>query len=315
MLLQQICNKKYSIYDRDMKIAFTGKGGSGKTTVASLFARIAADDGYKVLAMDADINQHLAAAIGYEGTLRSMGTESDVIKQHLLGTNPYAKVETMHKTMPPGHGSELLQAQSDDWFIREFAVSHQGVWLAGAGEIPEGNVGVRCYHGLNGAVELVLGHLVDRQDDIVLVDMTAGADAFSSSLFTKVDALLLVVEPTQKSIGVYQQFIEHADRYGIPLIIIANKIQDAEDRAFISKFVPGVAAWLPVSGSIRRQERGDGVQAVETDIAQALRGVRDQLLTRPIDWQKREALSHKMHARASSHSQIDPDFSLTEAVL
>jgi len=298
-----------------MRIAFTGKGGSGKTTVASLFARVAAQDGHTVLAMDADINQHLASAVGYTGQLRSMGTESGTIKRHLLGTNPHATVKTMHKTMPPGHGSQLVRVTPDDWFIREFAATHQGVWLAGAGEIPEGNVGVRCYHGLNGAVELVLGHMIDQQQDIVVVDMTAGADAFSSSLFTKVDALMLVVEPTQKSISVYHQFIDHAKRYGIPLVVIANKIQDDEDKAFISQYIPVVSAWLPVSGNVRRQERDGSIQAVEPAIAAALRGVRDDLLAHPIDWQKRESLAHTMHLRASELSQIDPDFSLVQAAL
>jgi CO dehydrogenase maturation factor len=298
-----------------MRIAFTGKGGSGKTTVASLFTRIAAEDGHTVLAMDADINQHLAGAVGYNGQLRSMGTEGGTIKRHLLGTNSHATARTMHKTMPPGHGSQLVRLIPDDWFIREFTSTHHGIWLAGAGEIPEGNVGVRCYHGLNGAVELVLGHMIDRQQDIVVVDMTAGADAFSSSLFTKVDALMLVVEPTQKSISVYHQFIDHAKRYDIPLVVIANKIQDDEDRAFISQYIPRVAAWLPVSGNVRRQERDGGVLDIEAGIATALRGVRDDLLTRPIDWHKRESLARTMHLRASELSQIDPDFSLVKAAL
>jgi len=298
-----------------MRIAFTGKGGSGKTTIASLFARVAAQDGYPVLAFDADINQHLAAAVGYQGTLRSMGTDATVIKRYLLGTNPYASATTMHKTMPPGGGSRLLRVDAHDWLIQEFAAWHDGMWLAGAGEIPEGNVGVRCYHGLNGAVELALGHLVDRQDDIVLVDMTAGADAFSSSLFTKVDALVLIVEPTLKSIGVYEQFVEHAKRYDIPLWVVANKIQDSDDRAFVSEHIPLVAAWLPVSGAVRRQERGAGLQVVDSAMAEALRSVRNELLTHPIDWPRRESLAHMMHLRASAMSQIDPDFSLTAAVL
>ncbi len=298
-----------------MRIAFTGKGGSGKTTVASLFTRIAAEDGHMVLAMDADINQHLAGAVGYTGRLRSMGMENHSIKQYLLGTNHHATVQTMHKTMPPGHGSQLVRLTPDDWFIREFTSTHHGIWLAGAGEIPEGNVGARCYHGLNGAVELVLGHMIDRQQDIVVVDMTAGADAFSSSLFTKVDALMLVVEPTKKSISVYHQFINHAKRYDIPLLVIANKIQDDEDRVFISQYIPRIAAWLPVSGNVRRQERDGGVRDIESGIAAALRGVRDELLARPIDWHKRESLAHTMHLRASELSQIDPNFSLVKAAL
>ncbi|HZA80774.1 MAG TPA: AAA family ATPase, partial [Actinomycetes bacterium] len=49
-----------------MKIAFVGKGGSGKTTLASLLARHLAANGLPVLAIDADINQQLGVALGLE---------------------------------------------------------------------------------------------------------------------------------------------------------------------------------------------------------------------------------------------------------
>ena len=240
-----------------MRIAFTGKGGSGKTTISSLFLRLAAEDGYKVLALDADINQHMAQALGYEGELRSMGMEADSIKDYLRGSNKYIAADAVHKTTPPGTGSRLLKVDKDDWFIKGFAAKHGNMFVAGAGDIPEGNIGVRCYHGLNGAVELVLGHLIDQQDDIVAVDMTAGADAFSSSLFTKVDALVLVVEPTLKSLGVYEQFQKNMADYGVPIVVVGNKIQDDGDKDFILQHVDEVAAWVA---------RCDGVSVVKRRI-------------------------------------------------
>lgn len=296
-----------------MRVAFTGKGGSGKTTVSSLFARTAAAEGLPVLALDADINQHLAAAIGYTNELRSMGTDADVIKRYLKGDNNLVVLEAMHKTTPPGRGSKLLSLSSDDWFIDEYAAMHDGVWLAGAGEIPVGNVGVKCYHGLNGAVELVLGHLIDQQDDIVIVDMTAGADAFSSSLFTKVDALVVVVEPTLKSLSVYDQFQLHAADYGVPVVVVGNKIVDDSDKDFIRRHIEGVDIWLGVSTYVRQMERGITGVAMEDETVRTLRRLRHELLAQPIDWQKREDLSYRMHRRAVSRSQIDPGFSLVKA--
>ena len=295
-----------------MRIAFTGKGGSGKTTLSSLFGRIAADDGHVVLALDADINQHLAETLGYHGEIRSMGTEAEIIKTYLRGDNPLLKGKELHKTTPPGRGSNLLRVSGNDWFIREFAAEHDGMWLAGAGDIPEGNVGIRCYHGLNGAVELVLGHLVDTQEDIVIVDMTAGADAFSSSLFTKVDALVLVVEPTLKSIGVYSQFARLVTDYGVPLIVIGNKITDESDVAFIREHIPSVGLWIKASSYVRDRERGRTDGSIESETVEVLRNLRGQVLKNPIDWQKREELSHRMHRRAVEKPQIDPGFSLAE---
>lgn len=297
-----------------MRVAFTGKGGSGKTTISSLFAQIAASDGYRVLAMDADINQHMASALGHPNTLRSMGTDAESIKSYLRGSNELIDTHGMHKTTPPGTGSSLVRLTPDDWFVEEFAQSvSKNLWVAGAGEIPEGNVGVRCYHGLNGAVELVLGHMLDKQEDIVAVDMTAGADAFSSSLFTKVDVLVLVVEPTLKSLSVYDQFKKHANDYGIPIIIVANKVQDEGDKVFIADRVGQVDSWIGVSAEVRRRERGEKPSDVEANTIEQLRQLRERLLEKPIDWRKREELSYRMHRRAVTRPAIDASFSLERA--
>src|SRR5205807_7960374 len=97
-----------------MRVAFVGKGGSGKTTLAALFARLAARDGAPVMAIDADINQHLGAALGLTETdaaaLPAMGGHLGTIKDYLRGTNPRIRsAETMVKTTPPGAGSRLLR--------------------------------------------------------------------------------------------------------------------------------------------------------------------------------------------------------------
>ena len=111
-----------------MKIAFVGKGGSGKTTLAALFARYAAEQDRPVLAIDADINQHLACAIGMTSgeaaSLPPMGLEIDRIKDHLRGDNPrIASSAAMIKTTPPGRGSRLLTLGCSnpifDHFIRQ----------------------------------------------------------------------------------------------------------------------------------------------------------------------------------------------------
>ena len=304
-----------------MRIAFVGKGGSGKTTTASLFAAYSASLGGRVLALDADINQHLAGALGFKGKLRSMGVEFSEIKTHLRGTNARFSVEEMSKTTPPGHGSEFVTLKEDDWFVKRYTKKAGQIMLAGAGDIPEGNIGVRCYHGLNGAVELVLGHLLDTQEDTIIVDMTAGADAFSSSLFAKVDALVLVVEPTLKSLSVYDQFIPNVKKYDIPLLVVGNKIQDDEDRDFIERKVGILTACLGQSAFIRKRERG-----IRTDILSAESELVSQLhqlllATRSIkrDWSELERRSHILHQKnaddwmgKTATEHIDPTFSLQD---
>lgn len=302
-----------------MRIAFVGKGGSGKTTVSSLYSLWTASKGRTVLAMDADINQHLAQAIGYQAKLPAMGEDLARIKTHLAGTNPRLSPETMHKTTPPGRGSQLVRLAVDDWFMCHYTRQHAGVHLAGAGEIPAENIGVKCYHGLNGAIELVLGHLMDGPDDRVVVDMTAGADAFSSSLFTKVDAIVLVVEPTLKSLSVQAQFAHHLQGYDIPLLVVANKVEDEADLRFITDTVGPVVVSLPPARFVKRRERGEALaldqldEAVQTGLEQL--EVRIGQLRR--DWQALEQRSHAMHRRnaeswmgAAAAEQIDPEFSL-----
>lgn len=304
-----------------MRVAFVGKGGSGKTTMASAFAEFEAMQGKTVLALDADINQHLASALGFTGTLRSLGLEMDLVKEHLRGSNSRFSTDEMRKTTPPGSGSRFVTLDPDDWFLTTFAQKTRQVLVAGAGEIPEGNVGVRCYHGLNGVVELVLGHLLDRQEEVVVVDMTAGADAFSSSLFAKVDVMVLVVEPTLKSLSVYDQFAEHVAHHQLDLLVVANKVQDGADRAFIEDRVGQLAATVGQSPVVRRRERGETDLALDDDedLLAELGKLSVAVTKVQRDWERLERRSHELHTKnadewmgAAAKRHIDTEFSLKE---
>jgi CO dehydrogenase maturation factor len=310
-----------------MRIAFTGKGGSGKTTLCSLFAAHMAHSGHNVLALDADINQHLASALQLEDSLPAMGEHIEDIKRHLAGANARIQPGTMQKTTPPGAGSNLVRIADNDWFISHYTRrATSGVRIGGAGEIPPENIGVKCYHGLNGAIELVLGHLLDTNEDIVLVDMTAGADAFSSSLFTKVDALVLVVEPTLKSLSVYEQFRPHASEYDIPLFVVANKVEDAADLAFIQDRVDSarLVAVCGTSTFVRKRERGEALAIDQLDelTKHELETLYAALQQRvPRDWQQLHQRTVMMHEKVAAswggpelRRQIDPTFSLVDHV-
>lgn len=139
-----------------MRIAFVGKGGSGKTTTAAVFSRYLGASGRRVVAIDADINQHLAQALGHEGApARPLGADLPWLKAHLRGTNPrIASADSMIKTTPPGSGSRLLGLDPADAVLRRCAIRIGDVQLLAAGEFAESDVGVSCYHGKTGAVEL-----------------------------------------------------------------------------------------------------------------------------------------------------------------
>ncbi|MFI6769436.1 ATP-binding protein [Streptomyces sp. NPDC050355] len=225
-----------------MKIAFVGKGGSGKTTLSSLFIRHLAASRIPVIAVDADINQHLGAALGLDETqaaaLPAMGAHLPLIKDYLRGGNPrIPSAASMIKTTPPGEGSRLLRVVEDnpvyDACARTVELDGATVRLMATGPFTESDLGVACYHSKVGAVELCLNHLVDGRTEYVVVDMTAGSDSFASGMFTRFDMTFLVAEPTRKGVAVYRQYKEYARDFGVSLKVVGNKVQSPDDLAYL----------------------------------------------------------------------------------
>jgi CO dehydrogenase maturation factor len=245
-----------------VKIAFVGKGGSGKTTLASLFTGYLADAGRPVLAIDADINQHLAVALGATDeealSLPTLGENMTLIKEYLRGDNPLiADAASMIKTTPPGRGSRLVTPFEANPVTEACFSEVGGVRLAVTGQFEEDDLGVACYHSKVGAAELLLNHMVDDAGEYVVMDMTAGADAFASGLFTRFDVTFLVCEPTLRSVGVYKQYADYARDFGVRLVVIGNKVNDAEDVEFLrAQAGADLVGWMESSRHVRAAERG-----------------------------------------------------------
>lgn len=225
-----------------MKIAFVGKGGSGKTTLSALFIRHLTASGAPVVAVDADINQHLGAALGLDeevsAGLPAMGARLPLIKDYLRGSNQrIASATTMIKTTPPGDGSRLLRVRENnpvyDACARPVELDGGTARLMVTGPFTEADLGVSCYHSKTGAVELCLNHLVDGHSEYVVVDMTAGSDSFASGMFTRFDITFLVAEPTRKGVSVYRQYKDYARDFGVALKVVGNKVQSQDDIDFL----------------------------------------------------------------------------------
>jgi CO dehydrogenase maturation factor len=310
-----------------MKMAFVGKGGSGKTTLAALMARHLAARADKLLAIDADINQHLATALGYTEEeavlLPALGDHMPLIKDYLRGNNPrISSAGAMVKTTPPGHGSRILRVQEPnpvyDMLVREVG----GVRLAVTGPFATEDLGVACYHSKVGAVELLLNHLVDGPREYVVVDMTAGADSFASGLFTRFDVTFLVCEPTLRSVGVYKQYIGYAQDFGVKVHVIGNKIDDQSDVDFLRSHVgDDLLTWIGRSGYVRAAERGAPQGSLERGNQEALETMRAAADSGVKDWVKYTRQAHEFHLRNAQAwanakagedlaAQIDPEFVL-----
>jgi CO dehydrogenase maturation factor len=231
-----------------------------------LFIRHLAAGGAPVVAFDADINQHLGAALGLDETeaaaLPAMGEHLPLIKDYLRGTNPrIASAETMIKTTPPGTGSRLLRVREDnpvyDTCARAVELDGAAVRLMVTGPFSDADLGVACYHSKTGAVELCLNHLVDGPGEYVVVDMTAGSDCFASGMFTRFDITFLVAEPTRKGVSVYRQYKGYARDFGVTLKVVGNKVQGPDDLAFLREEVgDDLLTTVGHSDWVRAMEKG-----------------------------------------------------------
>ncbi|AXK33518.1 ATP-binding protein [Streptomyces armeniacus] len=308
-----------------MRVAFVGKGGSGKTTLSALFARRLARSGAPVVAVDGDINQHLAEALGLgadeEFTAPPLSARLGEIKDHLRGANPLiTSREAMIKTTPPGRGSRLLRLLGDDGIHGTHVQEVCGVPLMVTGEFDESDLGVACYHSKLGAVELYLNHLVDGPGEYVVVDMTAGADAFASGLFTRFDMTFLVAEPTRKGVSVYRQYRDHAREFGIPLAVVGNKVTGEDDLLFLKEHVGGdLLAYCEQSTFVRAREQGRAGGELEPHNAHTLDQLRAALDARTKDWDAFQRHAVEFHLRnaeswanaatgADLATQVDPGF-------
>ena len=277
-----------------MRIACVGKGGSGKTTLSSLLVKKLMATQTPLLAIDADINQHLGAAIGLPedvvDQLPEVGNQLTQLKEILRGKNTLIpSTSAMIKTTLPGPGSHLINLRDDDAVLTKFALrDNQNNYFLRVGGFTQDDLGARCFHAKTGGAELILNHLMDTPDDVVVVDMTAGADAFASGLFTRFDLTVLVVEPTLKSLSVYEQYKAYAADYGVALAVVGNKVEDEEDLAFLEQKCQGdLIGALTKSKWVKRTERGENpsVDELETENMQVLEKVLTTLESQKRCWE------------------------------
>ncbi|KIH98312.1 ATP-binding protein [Streptomonospora alba] len=310
-----------------MKIAFAGKGGSGKTTLSALFTRYLAAAGAEVVAVDADINQNLGAALGLApddlARIPPLGSHLSEIKEILRGSNPrIASADAMIKTTPPGRGSHLLDMTPANPIHRRFGHPAAGATLMVTGPFSTDDLGVACYHSKVGAAEMYLNHLVDGPGEYAVVDLTAGADSFASGLFTRFDVTFLVAEPTLRGVGVYRQYADYARDHDVEIRVIGNKVQDEGDVEFLREHVgSALSACFGHSSFVRAMEKGrhPDLAELEDDNAKTLAWMRDSVDTAPKDWARFTRQSAEFHARNARawantttgtdlEAQIDPEF-------
>jgi CO dehydrogenase maturation factor len=209
-----------------MKIAISGKGGVGKTLLASLLTRIFSDSGYSVLAIDADPDANLAANLGFSDPDRitPISELSDLIEER-VGARP-------------GQSGSFfkLNPRVDD-LPEKYAVRLDGIRLMVMGRIKRGGTGCYCPEGA--LVQALLSHLLLQRKDVVILDMEAGIEHLTRGTARGVDRLIVVVEPGRRSIETAQRIFELATDLGIKKVsVVGNKIHDESQKQFITSSLP-----------------------------------------------------------------------------
>ncbi len=208
-----------------MKIAISGKGGVGKTTLAGVMARILAAEGKKVLAIDADPDSNLASAIGFpKESLERLSPIASMT--HLIEERTGAKKGTF--------GSMFKLNPKVDDIPDELGVTHQGVKLLLLGCIPQGGGG--CFCPENVLLKNLVRHVLVLRDEALIIDMEAGLEHLGRGSTSHVDGLIIVVEPGQRAIQTARQIKKLGEDLKIKnMMIVGNKITSVEDRKVIEE--------------------------------------------------------------------------------
>lgn len=203
-----------------MKVAFAGKGGTGKTTLSALFIQSLAGQGREVLAVDCDPDSNLGIALGF----KDINEITPVIEME----------ELIRERMGVSDDGTFfkLNPKIDD-IPDKFARSKGNIKLIVMGAIKKGGSGCACPE--NAFVKNLMEHLVLKRGEDVVMDMEAGVEHFGRGTAQSCDAVLIVAEPSQKSLESARRIQKLAEDLRIKKIYtIANKIKGKEDIKFIT---------------------------------------------------------------------------------
>ena len=211
-----------------MKLAITGKGGTGKTTIAGILAHLFARDGYSVLAVDADPDANLASAIGIP--------EEDA--DSITPISKQSQLVTERTGAKPRQFGQLFKINPQVNDIPEtFCIEHKGIKLLVLGAIQKGGAGCACPE--NVLLRSLLSEIILNRDEVVIVDMEAGIEHLGRATSRSIDKMIIVVEPGSRSISTANTILRLARDIGIESFgIIGNKVQDKAQENWIREQIP-----------------------------------------------------------------------------
>jgi CO dehydrogenase maturation factor len=254
-----------------MKIAITGKGGVGKTTIASILAYLFSEEGKRVIAVDADPDANLGHALGLtEKELETIKPISHM--KELIEERTGAKIGSF--------GSMFKLNPKVDDIPENVGYRLNNITLIVMGKLKEAGSG--CYCPENVLLRSLLKHLiVERKDEVVIVDMEAGIEHLTRGTAEAVNAFIVVVEPGQRSIQTAKAIKSMAQKLGVmDVFVVANKIRNINDEEFIKKSLEDLEILGFVSYSNQLVEadiKGKASYLISSDIIKEVSKIKERL--------------------------------------
>jgi CO dehydrogenase maturation factor len=243
-----------------MKIALSGKGGVGKTTLTALLARQAATRGHPVLVIDADPNPNLHIALGLPSAPPALVGMKDLIEERLGSLEGFFRLNPRVDDIP-----------------ERFSYEDRGVRLLVMGSIGAGGGGCACPQ--SAFLRNLLLHVMLERSEWVFIDCEAGLEHLGRATSRGADALLIVVEPSQSSLETAHRIQQLAADIDLTrILVVGNKVRDAEERELIERGMRGlkVVACLPESAALRQASRR-GLPVQDPDLLAAVGSILDAI--------------------------------------
>jgi CO dehydrogenase maturation factor len=252
------------------KLAITGKGGVGKTTLSALLAYTYAYDGNTVMAIDADPDANLAAALGMSA--EEAGQITPIAKMDEL-------IEERTGARPGESGGFFSLNPRVDDIPDRFSASHRGIKLLVLGTVGRGGAGCICPE--SSLLKNLVRHLVAGRSEVIILDMEAGLEHLGRGTASAVDAFIVVVEPGRRSLQTAQAIRRlAADLWIHKVFVVGNKVRNEQDAAFIRESLPGddLLGLLPYSQkAIEADMQGIAIFDADQSLLAEARRIKDKL--------------------------------------
>jgi CO dehydrogenase maturation factor len=238
-----------------VKLAISGKGGVGKTTLSSSLARLWASEGRRVVAIDADPDANLAMALG-------------ATDEQAAACVPLSKQDALIEERtgaPPGKGGMFVLNPDVSDVVELCGVDINGVTLLRTGTVELGGGGCMCSEGT--FLKAFMRHLLLDSDDVAILDMEAGIEHLGRGTAEGVDIFVVVVEPGMRSVSTAHVVRKLATDIGVrDVVAVGNRVRGPEDVAYLVDVLGDVPliGTLPDSDAVRQADR-DGRSPFGTD--------------------------------------------------